>query len=153
MSSLSAINKRLKESNNADLLVGAVQIAQGSVVQALRSIHYIQATRIYKLFYEAVLRIIIINGKENNLVLPPHLDDLFKSISNTGSNSETRFLAFKRILYDEDFSEYVKSLFKVQQSDNHVEKYILSIMNMIEILFMNIDSWDKFLSSLRLMMP
>ena len=36
-------------------------------------------------------------------------------------------------------------------------KYILSIMNMIEILFMDIDSlqtkdWDNFLSSLRLVM-
>ena len=37
-------------------------------------------------------------------------------------------------------------------------KYILSIMNMIEILFMDIESlqtkdWDNFLSSLRLVMP
>ena len=35
---------------------------------------------------------------------------------------------------------------------------MLSIMNMIEILFMNIDSlqtkyWEKFLSSIRLMVP
>ena len=41
---MSAINKRLKELNNEDLLVGAGLIAQGSVVQALRSIHYNRAT-------------------------------------------------------------------------------------------------------------
>ena len=113
--------------------------------------------RLYKLFYEAMLRIIIFMAKKTNLVPPFHLDDLFKSISNRGLNSETRFLAFQIILYDEDFSEYVKSLFKLQESDNHVVKCILSIMNMIEILLMNIGSlrtkdWNNF-SSLRLMMP
>ena len=81
-----------------------------------------------------------------------------KSIGNTGLNSEKYFLAFQSILYDEDFSEYVKNLFKVQESDNHMVKYILSIMNLIEILFMNIDSlrtkyWDNFLSSVKLIVP
>ena len=147
MSFMSAIYKRLKESNIGDLLVEPFLIAQGSVVQALRGSHYNRATRLCKLFYKAMLCIIIIYGKKNNLVLPPHLDDLFKSIGDTGLNSEKRFLAFQRILHDEGFSEYAKSLFKVQESDNHMAKYILSIMNMTEILFMNIDSlrtkdWD-----------
>ena len=44
----------------------------------------------------------------------------------------------------------------MQESDNHLAKYILSIINLIEILFMNIDSprtkdWDNFLSTLKLM--
>ena len=87
-----------------------------------------------------MLCIIIRYGKKNNLVPPPHLNDLFKSIDNRGLNSERRFLAFQSILYDEDFSEYFKNLFKVYESDNHMAKYILSFMNMIEILFMNIGS-------------
>ena len=158
MSFISAIYKPLKESNIENLLVEAGLIAQGSVVQASRASHYNQATKLCKLFYEAMIRIIISHGKKNNLVPPPYLDDLFKSIDNTGLNGGKCFLAFQRILYDEGFSEYVKSLFKVLESDNHMEKYILCIMNMTEILFMNIDSlrtkdWDKFLSSLRLMMP
>ena len=100
MSFMSAIYKRLKESNAEDLLVEAGLIAQGSVVQDLRGSHYNRATRLYKLFYEAMLLIIISYGKKNNLVPPPHLDDLFKSIGNTGLNSEKRFLAFQKILYD-----------------------------------------------------
>ena len=59
MSFMSAIYKQLKESNAEDLLVEAGLIAQGSVVQALRGSHYNRATRLYKLFYEAMLRIII----------------------------------------------------------------------------------------------
>ena len=60
-------------------------------------------------------------------------------------NSEKRFFAS---LHDEDFSEYV-NLFKVQESDNHLATNILSIMNMTEIKFKNIDSlrtkaWDNF---------
>ena len=61
-------------------------------------------------------------------------------------NSEKRYFAS---LHDEDFSEYVKNLFKVQESDNHLTTNILSIMNMTEIKFKNIDSlrtkaWDNF---------
>ena len=88
--------------------------------------------------------------KKNNLKPPTHFVDLFKSIGNTALNREKRFLTFQTILYDEDFSEYIKNLFKVQESDNHMAK-TLSIMNMIEILFMNINvlrtkEWDNFFS-------
>ena len=46
----SAIYKRLEESNIEDLLVEAGLVAQGSVAQALRGIHYNRAKRLYKLF-------------------------------------------------------------------------------------------------------
>ena len=89
-----------------------------------------------------MLRIIINHDKKNNLVPPTYLDDLFKSLGSTGLNNEKRYLAFQSILYNEDFSEYVKNLFKVLERDNHITK---NIMNMI----MNIDSlrtnnWDNF---------
>ena len=74
------------------------------------------------LFYEATLRIFISHGKKNNLVPPTHLDDLFKSISNTGLNCEKDFLAFESIMYVKDFSEYGKNLFKVRQGNNHMAK-------------------------------
>ena len=75
----------------------------------------------------------------------------------TELNSEKRFLAFQIILHDEDFSEYVKNFFKVQDSDNQMAK-TLSIMNMIEMLFMNIDilrikEWDNFMFTIRLASP
>ena len=42
-----------------------------------------RAIRLIKLFYKAMLRILISHGKKNNLVLPTHLDELFKSVDNT----------------------------------------------------------------------
>ena len=84
-----------------------------------------------------MLRIMILHGKKNNLVPSPYLNDLFKSIGNTGLNNEKRFLAFQSILHDEDFSEYVKNLFNVQIVDNKMAKYIVSIMNLIEFLFIS----------------
>ena len=39
-------------------------------------------------------------------------------------------------------SEYVKSLFKVLKSDSDVAKYILSIINIIKILFKNTVVFD-----------
>ena len=71
---------------------------------------------------------------------------MLKSIGNTTLKSEKRFLAFQISLYDENYSEYVTNLFKMQESDNHMAKN--SIINMIKILFMNIDGllikeWDN----------
>ena len=102
---MSVMYKLLKESNIGNLLVEADLIAQNSVVQALRGGHYNRATRLYKVFYEAMLRIIINYDKKNNLVPPTHLNDLFKSIVKTELNNEKRFLAFRSILYDGDISE------------------------------------------------
>ena len=93
----------------------------------------------YELFYEAMLSILISHSKKNNLEPPTHLDDLFKSIGKTALSSKKCFFAFKIILYDEDFSENVKNLFKVKENDNQMTKNIASIKNMIEILFMNIN--------------
>ena len=46
----------------------------------------------------------------------------------------------------------------MNQAENHMAMYISSVINMIEILFMNRDclrtnNWEAFLSSLHLMMP
>ena len=60
MSFMSAVYKRLEESNIEDVPVKAGIIAQASLVQALGGGHYNQETKLYKLFYEANLRIIII---------------------------------------------------------------------------------------------
>ena len=75
MSFMSAIYNQLKESNIEDLLVEAGLISQGSVVQALRGSHYNGARRLYKLLQEAMLRIIISQGKKINMIPPDHLDD------------------------------------------------------------------------------
>ena len=50
----------MEESNIEDVPVKAGIIAQASLVQALGGAHYNQETKLYKLFYEANLRIIII---------------------------------------------------------------------------------------------
>ena len=104
------------------MLAEADLIAQASVVQALDGSHYNQATRLHKLFYETMLCIIISHSKKNNLVPPVYLHDLFKSIGNTGLNSNKSFLELQSILFDEGFSEYVKKLFKVPENRESYSK-------------------------------
>ena len=99
----SVICKWLKESNIEDLFVEAGLIAQVSVIQALCGSHYKWATRLYKLFYKAMLCILRSHGKKKNLVPSTHLDNQFKSIGKTGLKSKKGFLLFQSILYDEDF--------------------------------------------------
>ena len=60
MSFMSAMYKKLEESNIDDVPVKAGIIAQASLVQALSGGHYNQETKLFKLFYETNLRIIII---------------------------------------------------------------------------------------------
>ena len=67
-----------------------------------------------------MFEIITSHAKKDNLVPPTHLDDLFKSIGDTALNSGRCLLGFQSVLYDEDFSECVKDLFRVQESDNHM---------------------------------
>ena len=155
---MNAIYKRIKESNIEDLLVEAGLIVQGSIIQALSGDHYNRATRLYKLFYEAMVRIIINHSKKNGVEPPSSLKNLFKIICNRELEAQDRYFAFQTILDDGEFSEYVNKLFNVTGAGNHMANYIISIMNMIEILLMNIDSlksedWERFLSSIRLMMP
>jgi hypothetical protein len=57
MSFMKTIFKRLRESDIEDLLVEAGLIAEGSVVRALKGGHYNRARRLYKLFYEAMVRL------------------------------------------------------------------------------------------------
>ena len=146
------------KSNIKDLLVESGLIVQGPVEKALSGGHYNRATRLYKLFYEATIRIIITHGEKNNGTLPSTLDTFGSIICDTEMEADDRYFAFQTILEDGEFSEYVKKLFDLQGPDNHMANYIMSILGMIEILFMNIDSlrtknWKQFLSSIRLMMP
>ena len=155
---MKTIYKRIKESNIEDLLVESGLIVQGSVEKALSGGHYNHATRLYKLFYEAMIRIIITHGEKNNVTLPSTLDTFVNIICETEMEADDRYFAFQTILEDGEFSEYVKKLFELQGPDNHRANYIMSILGMIEIHFKNIDSlrtknWKRFLSSISLMMP
>ena len=105
-----------------------------------------------------MIRIIITHGVKNNVTLPSTLDTFVNIICDTEMEADDRYFAFQTILEDGEFSEYVKKLFDLQGPDNHMANYIMSILGMIEILFMNIDSlrtknWKRFLSSIRLMIP
>ena len=155
---MKTIYRRIKESNIEDLLVESGLIVQGSVEKALSGGHYNRATKLYKLFYEAMIRIIITHSEKNNVTLPSTLDTFFNIVCDTEMEADDRYFSLQTILEDGEFSEYVKKLFDLQGPDNHMANYIISILGMIEILFMNVDSlrtknWKRFLSSIRLMMP
>ena len=155
---MKTIYKRIKESNTEDLLVESGLIVQGSVEKALSGGHYNRATRLHKLFYEAMIRIIITHSEKNNVTLPSTLDTFFNIVCDTEMEADDCYFSLQTILEDGEFSEYVKKLFDLQGPDNHMANYIISILGMIEILFMNVHSlrtknWKRFLSSIRLMMP
>ena len=124
--------------------------------KALKGGHYNRAKRIYKLFYETLLKLLINHGKEKGLLLPDAITSLLDTICDT--ERTPGYFAFPMLQVCEEFDFYIERLFDMNQPENHMAMYILSLRNMIEILFMNLDNlrtnnWEAFLSSLRLMMP
>ena len=68
-------------------------------------------------------------------------------------------MAMETLVQSDEFQSYLQQLRQnVDMPDNHMAKFILQVMDMIEILFLNIDSlrsknWNQFTDSLRLMIP
>ena len=159
MSFMSAIHKRIQGSNIEDLLSEAGLITGGSVHKALKGKNYYQALRLYKLYYEGLSRLLIQHGKDAGIECPLELEHLINTIRDIEDSRENRYIAFETLINSPDFNDYIQKLRKSQDNPNfHMANYILSIMDMIEILFLNIDSlrrkdWAEFKNSLRLMMP
>ena len=159
MAFMSAIYKRFQESGIEDVLVTAGLIAEGSVQQALKGKHYNRALRIYKLLYEALVRLLIRSGSEHGITIPNDINFMIEIIRNLELDAVDRLFTFEQLTEDEQFNLFIKKLFKqFSMPDHHLFKYMASLMEMIEILFLNIDSirthnLDNFLSSIRLMMP
>ena len=159
LSFMSAIYKRIQGSNIEDLLSDAGLITSGSVHKALKGKHYYQALRLYELYYEALSRLLIKYGKDSGIECPESVHHLINTVKDIENPRDDRHVAFDTIIQSPEFIEYIQLLRESLNSpDNHLAKYVLSIMDMIEILFMNIDSlrrkdWAQFKCSLRLMMP
>ena len=159
MSFMYAIYKRIQNSNIEDLLSEAGLITSGSVHKALKGKHYYQALRLYKLFYEALTRILIKYGYDIGIRCPESLRHLFDTVKDIDDSRENRYIAFETIISSSEFVEYQQQLRRgFEEETNHMANFIMSIMEMIEILFQNIDSlrrkdWGDFKTSLRLMIP
>ena len=159
MSFMSAIYKRIQNSNIEDLLTEAGLITNGSVNKALKGKNYYQALRLYKLYYEALSRLLIRYGNDMGVECPDSLHHLIDTIRDVNDSRDNRYIAFETLISSPDFNEYLHKLRENHETpDHHMAKYVMSVMEMIEILFLNIDSlrtkdWTEFKNSLRLMMP
>ena len=132
---------------------------EGSVEQALKGEHYNRAQRLYKLAYEALARQLIQVGREGNILPPEQTKFLFDIIRDQNIDSADRLFSLETLQQDTDFKSYLEKLFdSLDIPENHMAKYMISLMEMIEILLLNIDSirthnWKCYLESIRLMMP
>ena len=159
MSYMNAIYKHLEGCNIDDLLAEAGLITIGSVNKALKGKDYNRALRLYKLLYESLARLLIENGNDSGIELHDIFKDLINTMKDETIDREDRHLALETLIQADEFQSYLQSLRKeVDQPGNHMAKFILDVMDMIDILFLNINSlrtktWKSFKDSLRMMMP
>jgi hypothetical protein len=156
---MNAIFKRFNGSGIKELLVSAGLIVDGSIEQALKGKHYNRAQRLYKLLYEALARHLVATGRQEGIMIDDEIIELLEAVRDTDVEAEDRLLSMEMLLENPKFYSYIDELFaRVEGPDNHMAKFALSLMQMIEVLFLNIDSirthnWQGYLASLRLMMP
>ena len=74
-------------------------------------------------------------------------------------NREDRRIAVETLIVDSDFDLYLQRIFEgLTGEDTHLANFFVSLMEMIEVLFLYIDSirthnWQAYLESIRFMMP
>ena len=116
-------------------------IAEGSVDPALKGKHYNRAQCLYKLFYEALMRHLIQTGMINGHKRPDSLLYFLDVIRDTEIDFVDHTLCLEMLADDQYFDDFISALFgSVTGTKSHLANYIIELMEMFEVLFMNIDS-------------
>ena len=105
----------------------------------------------------ALTRLLVKYGKSIGSVPPSHLSKRLADVRDINVDTRIRLRSFENILNDDQFIGYISKL-KIFSDSQQQAKYMLSNIEIIEVLFMNIDSirtsnWQAYKDSIRLMMP
>ncbi|KAL8590504.1 hypothetical protein ACOMHN_010940 [Nucella lapillus] len=152
---MSAIYKRYKGSELGEILVAGGVIAEGSVDHALKGKHYKRGLRCLRLMYEALMSQLV-QGR-----ITPDLGgetrENIKLLRNTSLSKEARAAAHAALEEDADLENLITNLFThVEASD--MADYWRDFLTMTDALMQNVHAvhecnWDKFVISLRAMLP
>ena len=110
--------------------------------------------------YDALMRTIIHQAYEKGLKVPSELVTNIEMLRATSQPCDDLTKAWNDIERSEKFTSFVSEVFDdlSMNNDNAMTKYWLSFMEMVEILYMNLNAlrlskWDEFLESTRAMLP
>lgn len=154
---MACILKRFAGSGLEDILVAAGVIADGSVEKALKGKHYRRGVRLFGQMYESLMRTIVKRAQQNGIYVPSELFTKVKMLRESTEPREDLTASWTQIEKNESFTSFATKVFE-DLSENSMTNFWLSFMEMVEILYMNINSirlanWEEYLQSTRMMLP
>ena len=151
---ISVLNKRFGGAGIRDALVQSLIIAEGSADSTLKGKSYNRGIRLYKIFYEALNRLIIVELDRGT-----NLQEYFEATANFSSFCRERYSQFKDC---DEFCRLLDIYINLRQTwiifPHGLINFWLSCVEMIELLFNIIYavrswSWDLLLEFAREMIP
>lgn len=156
MTYMHILSKRFADGGLKDALIQSAVIAEGSVDSALRGKSYNRGVRVYKLFYEALQRLLIEKlvadgkcGRVDEVCNHLSLEKINEQVYNTLDADET---------IEEYFNNYTDLKDEIKKSESSLPKFWISYIEMVEILLNVIYAcraglWDLLLECIREIIP
>ena len=158
MTYMSILNKRFADAGLCDTLLQSSIVAEGSIHRALSGKHYNRGIRLYKLFYEALMRLLL---SDIDQAADKQITSMLGQISSAESLN-TDFLSTVEEsqhfeMYFNRFIEIKKQL-RSKENEHTLQRFWVSFLDMMDTLLNTIyavrcGNWDLLLESIRDIIP
>ena len=153
---MSILNKRFGYAGLRDALVQSSIVAEGSVDSVLHGKSYNRGIRLYKIYYEAVNRLLLRQLEEE-------APEMYKEFSSHGDQTDTmdaaQFEALKsESSFEQLFSSYLNLRINPGSSNFSLQRFWLSYLEMMKLLlslinFVRLGKWDLLLECISSIIP
>ena len=158
MTYMNILNKRFADAGLFDTLLQSSIVAEGSINRALSGKQYNRGIRLYKLFYEALMRLLLSDIDQT-------ADKQSVSMIGQVSSAETLNADFLSTVEEsEQFQIYlngfieIKNRFRSKENVHSLQRFWMSFLDMMDTLLNTIyavrrGNWDLLLESIRDIIP
>ena len=153
---MSILNRRFGDAGLRDALVQSSIVAERSVDSALRGKSYNRGIRLCKTYYEVLNRLLLKQLEDERL-------EMYKEFSSHFDYTETmnavRFEALKsESSFEQLFNNYLNLRIKLGSSDFSLQRFWLSYLEMMELLFsliysVRLGKWDLLVQYIHSIIP
>lgn len=150
------LNKRFGDGGLRDALIQSSIVAEGSIDSALRGKSYNRGIRIYKIFYEALNRLLISKVQER---ATGSFEELLQEISSANSINKQALLDLKdKNSFQDLYNKYSVLKDELHSSEMALPRFWISYIQMVDLLLATIYSvrsgnWNLLLECIHLIIP
>ena len=155
---MAILHKRFADAGLKDTIIQSGMTAEGSIETALKGKHYNRGVRLYKIFYEALMRNLI-----SHMCTDKCTEEKFNSLMNPdstdGSGIKILFDDIKEdIRFEELYHKYLDIRLKWGDERNTLRGFWVTYLDMVELLLNTIyavrsGSWNLLLECIKEMLP